>query len=160
MSDREKSIRPLDSSAPEVADPPPPRPDAEYDRPFREPFARRLPADVRAELTERARAAYSAALEADGAPDAFPDESDTMGRLRAAAVDLRETVALLESISEEHLYSDLGERDTVLCILAGVRRLEVEAVTERVEAVIAFEPTRDRPLPAELCAAAIAPEAP
>lgn len=150
-------MRDQSESTPTV--PPEPFHDPERDRPFREAFARRLPADVRAELTERAQAAYSAALEADGAPDAFPDESDTMVRLSAAAVDLRETVALLESIAEEHQGSSLDERDTVLCILAGIRRLEVEAVTERVEAVVAFQPTRKRPLPAELCAAAITPGA-
>lgn len=147
MSDRQQS----------TSTPPEPRRDPEYDRPFREPFARRLPPDVRRELTELAQNAYIASLEAEGAPDAFPDQSDTLGRLRGAAVDLRETVALLESISEEHQESCLDGPTTVLCILAGIRRLEVEAVTERVEATIAFEPTRERPLPTELCAAAIAP---
>lgn len=154
MSSREKSTAP--PSPPE----PDPVPDPEVDRPFREAFARRLPAAVRAELTERAQDAYSASLEADDRSDAFPDESDTWGRLKAAAVDLRETVALLASIAEEHLSCDMNERDTVLCILAGVRRLEVEAVTERVEAAVAFVPTPERPLPEELCSAVIAPAAP
>lgn len=151
MSDHAKSTPTPPEPLPE------PIRDPEADRPFREPFARRLPPAVRAELTEHAREAFDAALEADGAPDAFPDESDTWGRLRAAAVDLRETVALLESISREHQESDLSERETVLSILSGVRRLELEAVTERVEATAAFEPTPARPLPAELCAAVLLP---
>lgn len=113
----------------------------------------------RRELEVAARDAYHAALEADGAPHGLPDASDTWGMLRAAAVDLRETVSFLAAIAREHTESCLDERDTVLCILAGVRRLELEAVTERVEATAAFEPTRERPLPPELCTAVIVPAA-
>lgn len=139
--------------------PPEPFHDPETARPFREAFARRLPPDRRRELEVAARDAYHVALEADGAPHGLPDASDTWGMLRTAAVDLRETVAFLAAIAREHTESCLDERDTVLCILAGVRRLELEAVTERVEATIAFETTPARPLPPELCAAVLMPGA-
>lgn len=136
--------------------PPEPFHDPESERPFREAFARRLPPEKRRELEEAARDAYHDTLERFS-EHAHPDASDTWGMLRAGAVDLRETVAFLAAIAREHQESGLDERDTVLCILAGIRRLELEAVTERVEATAAFEPTRERPLPPELCAAVIAP---
>jgi hypothetical protein len=111
---------------------------------------------------EAARAVYHETLERFS-EHAHPDESDTWGmlRLRAAAVDLRETVVFLAAIARDHQESGLDERDTVLCILAGLRRLEVEAVTERVEAVVVvvFEPAPERPLPPELCVAVLMPGA-
>jgi hypothetical protein len=110
--------------------------DAEFARPLREAFARRLPPDVRRELEARAAAAYCAALQADGAPHAFPDDSDTWGRLKAAAVDLRETSRLLADIAAEPLESDLDGWDAALSMLAAPRAQEVEAIAERVEALL------------------------
>ena len=135
----------------------PARSDAETTRPFREAFARRLPPDVRRELERQASEAYAASLEAPDSPYAFPDASDTRGRLKAAVVDLRETAALLAEIAAEHLDTELESRDTALCLLAAARRLEVEAVAERVEALLTYQPTPTRPFPAELASACLTP---
>jgi len=77
--------------------------------------------------------------------------------LRAVAVDLREMALLLAEVERGHQESAFDWEETAYSMLPAPRRLEVEVVAERVEAVIAFVPSRARLCPPELVPAAITP---
>lgn len=138
--------------------PVPPTPDDydEADRPLREVFALRLPAAARGDLERRARDACTESS-ADGGLRSRPEESDVRLELKAAARDLRETARFLAAVAREHQESELPPRDLVLSMLAGPRSLEVEAIAERIEAMLAFEPTPARVFPADVASAALVP---
>jgi hypothetical protein len=131
--------------------------DPESNRPFREVFARRLPAELRRELETSARTAYSAALEAGTRDPVEPSAGDTRQCLRAAVVDLRETAELLGAVGREHQESVMDWSSTMLSILAAPRRLELEAVIERLEETLAWESTTARLFPPKLVEAALVP---
>lgn len=128
----------------------------ETDRPFREVFALRLPPGARSDLERRARDA-SIEPPASGGAHARSEDSDLRTGLKAAVRDLRETALFLSAAAREFEESELPPRDVLLSILAGPRSLEVEAIAERLEAMLAFEPTPAQALPADVASAALVP---
>jgi hypothetical protein len=98
-------------------------------------------------------------LEANGAGHAFPDDSDVRGQLAAAEVDLRETAALLAWVEQVPRDSCLEDpHEVMLCVLAGPRRVELEAVAERLARMLAWQPEAAHPFPPGSAAAGMKPE--